>query len=309
LSSLLSIVRKLTVVFSLSIIAAGCQPDQDEGYSPRFADTPPNGAETLVFGVHPLHNPHRLFQVYQPLVDHINRGLKGPRLRLEASRSYGEFEKKLAARTFAFALPNPYQTVVAREGGYHVFAKMAGDEDFRGIILVRKDSGIETPEDLRGKAVAYPAPTALAATLLTQWFLQRAGVNVRKDIDNRYVGSQESSIMNVYLGESAAAATWPPPWRAFQKTNPEVAAKLEVKWQTDSLVNNSVMVRDGVPPAVLEQVKAAFVDLDKTEAGRAILARMELSRFELADDRTYDPVAAFIADFEREVRPVKEAQP
>ena len=68
-----------------------------------------------------------------------------------------------------------------------------------------------------------------------------------RDIENRYVGSQESSIMNAYLGQTAAGATWPPPWRAFQKEHPREAAELKVIWETESLVNNSVMVRDDVP--------------------------------------------------------------
>ena len=304
-----NLIFKVLAVLALPAFLVACGPEEGEAYSPRFADTPPGGTEPLVFGIHPLHNPHRLFQVYQPLIDHLNRELKGARLRLEASRSYQDFERKLAAQSFAFVLPNPYQTVVARGAGYHVIGKMADDENFRGIILVRRDSAIATPADLRGKVIAYPAPTALAATMMPQWFLHHAGLDVRRDLDNRYVGSQESSIMNVYLGESVAAATWPPPWRAFQKANPEVAAQLEVKWQTESLVNNSLMVRDGVPAPVLEQVRAALLTLDKSEAGRAILARMELSRFEAADDDTYDPVARFIETFEREVRPVKETQP
>jgi len=300
--------KKFVLALVLPALLMACGPDEGEVYAPRFTDSPPGVTQTLVFGVHPLHNPHRLFQVYQPLVDQINRSLKGARLRLEASRSYLEFEKKMAAGTFAFVLPNPYQTVVARRAGYRVFGKMADDENFRGVILVRKDSGIATPADLRGKAVAYPAPTALAATLLPQWFLHHAGLDVRKDIINRYVGSQEFSIMDVYLGESAAAATGPQPWLAFQKANPEFAAQLEVKWQTQPLVNNSVMVREGVPAEMLAQVQTALFGLDATEAGRAILARMELSRFVPADDSAYEPVADFIAAFEREIGPIEEPQ-
>ncbi|MEZ4694041.1 MAG: PhnD/SsuA/transferrin family substrate-binding protein [Aliarcobacter sp.] len=49
-----------------------------------------------------------------------------------------------------------------------VFAKMGDDENFRGIFLVRKDSGIKNFEDLKGKKISYPAPTALAATILPQ---------------------------------------------------------------------------------------------------------------------------------------------
>lgn len=42
-----------------------------------------------------------------------------------------------------------------------------------------------------------------------------------------HVGSQESSIMSVYLHHSAAAATWPAPWISFQKERPEAAKELK----------------------------------------------------------------------------------
>ncbi len=40
---------------------------------------------------------------------------------------------------------------------------MSDDNNFRGIILVRKDSGIKKLTDLKGKAESFPTPTALAA--------------------------------------------------------------------------------------------------------------------------------------------------
>ena len=86
--------------------------------------------------------------------------------------------------------------------------------------MVRRDSGIKQPADLKGQGGGLPSPTALAAAIMPQWFLHQHGVNVNRDIENRYVGSQESAIMNVYLGQTAAGATWPPPWRLFQKDRP-----------------------------------------------------------------------------------------
>lgn len=287
-------------------LATACAPRDDTSYAPTFADTPPAGAKTLIFGVHPLHNPHLLFQVYQPLVDYLNARQPDLRLRLEASRDYAEFEKKLAGRHFHFALPNPYQTVTSREYGYKVFAKMGDDQNFRGIFLVRKDTPLGALKDLRGKAVSYPAPTALAATMLPQWLLHEAGIDVRRDLNNQYVGSQESSIMNVYLGKTVAGATWPPPWRAFAREHPDIAAQLEVRWQTPALVNNGLVARDDIPAEQVARLRSLLVGLGDSAEGRAILARMELSRFEAADERTYQPVIDFLARFEREVRPARE---
>ncbi|GAB6043905.1 phosphate/phosphite/phosphonate ABC transporter substrate-binding protein [Endothiovibrio diazotrophicus] len=288
------------------LITPGCRSEEGEEYWPRFTDQPPGHTPVYLFGVHPLHNPERLFAIYHPLVEYLNRHLKGARIELEASRNYAAYDEKLFGRHFHLALPNPYQTVTTLGHGYRVFGKMGDDENFRGILLVRRDAGVDTPADLKGRAVSYPAPTALAATMLPQWFLKSHGVDVMTEIDNRYVGSQESSIMNVYLGETAAGATWPPPWRAFAKERPEVAAELEVKWRTETLPNNGLVARNDTPPTLVARVGELLFDLHNHPEGQAILAPMELSRFEPASEATYQPVVEFLKRFEREVRPLRD---
>lgn len=274
--------------------------------APRYGPPPAGAAREYLFAVHPLHNPVRLFEVYGPLIDYLNDTVPDARFRFEASRDYGHFERRLYGRQYEFALPNPFQTYRSLGHGYHVIAKMADDEKFTGIILVRRDSGIQSPSDLKGKHVAYPARTALAATMMPQYFLQTHGVDVERDLDNVYVGSQESSILNVYLGHVSAAATWPLPWQAFQKEHPEKAQALEVKWQTEPLVNNGVVARDDVPAALTAQVARALDTLHTSARGQAILARIPLSRFELADDARYRTVETFLRAFERSVRPLDD---
>jgi phosphonate transport system substrate-binding protein len=289
---------------SLAAALSSCVPEGDKVYAPQFTDKPASGVIEYVLAVHPLHNPTRLLAIYGPFVEQLNAAVPGARFRLEASRNYEEFEKKLYARRFEFALPNPYQTVRSLEHGYRVFGKMGDDHNFRGIILVRRDGGINTVADLKGKAVSYPAATALAATMMPQYYLHTHGLDVNRDIRNIYVGSQESSIMNVYLGNVAAGATWPVPWLAFLREQPEKARELEVRWETETLPNNSLVARDDVPPRLVEQVAAVLSALHTTAEGRVMLERIPLTRFEPATDRTYDKVREYVRRFSTEIRPV-----
>ena len=299
-------IKKVFVIALIVIVSLGCSSVEEDSYEPQYSDTPIlTKKKVYIFGVHPLHNPNRLFEVYQPMVDYINARLKGSELRLEASRNYAAYDQKLFSGYFDFSLPNPYQTVTAVSKGYKIFGKMADDENFRGIILVRKDSGIKKVTDLKGKTVSYPAPTALAATMMPQWYMHEHGIDINHDIKNAYVGSQESSIMNVFLGKSAAASTWPPPWRAFIKQRPEIAEQVEIKWETSHLPNNGLVAREDVPDDLIQSVSEIIFSLHETSEGRQILARMELSAYEKAEDATYDSVRLFLKRFENEVRPIR----
>ncbi|MDH5393082.1 MAG: phosphate/phosphite/phosphonate ABC transporter substrate-binding protein [Gammaproteobacteria bacterium] len=296
--------KPLTYLCVLFLVA--CSSDNNENaYQPSFSKSNSQGKTVeYVFGVHPLHNPQRLHEVFSPLMTYLSKNIEDSVFKLEASRNYAAYDKKLYSSKFDFALPNPFQTVNAVKKGYIVFGKMADDENFRGIILVRKDSQIESIADLKGKIVSYPAPTALAATMMPQYYIQSHGVDVMKEVDNRYVGSQESSIMNVFLKHSVAGATWPFPWISLSRERPELAEQLVVKWQTDPLVNNGLVVKPEVPKAVVADVSSLLFNLHNTEEGRLILSRMELSSFEKASSDTYVPVQRFLENFSREVRPL-----
>jgi phosphonate transport system substrate-binding protein len=299
-------ILKNNVIFiflMFGLLACG-RGGSDDG--PVYVPHEAHAVKEYVFAIHPLNNPVRLFEVYGPLIDYLNHHLSGSRFRLEASRNYEEFDKKLYARQFDFALPNPYQTHNALKHGYHVIAKMGDDNKFTGVVLVRRDSHINSVTDLKGRRVSYPAKTALAATMMPQYYFQTHGLDVNRDIENLYVGSQESSIMNVYLGVTAAGATWPLPWEAFQAEHPDQAAELELKWETEPLINNGVVARDDVPEQVAKQVAQLLYTLHTTAEGRAILARMPLSRFELADDQRYHVIEAFLHRFSELVRPLDQ---
>ena len=103
--------------------------------------------------------------------------------------------------------------------------------------------------------------------------------------------------MNVYLGQTAAGGTWPPPWQAFVERNPQIAAELVVKWETPSLINNGLVVRDDVPKQILDQVSALLFDLHNHEEGRKLLAALPLSQFESATNKTYLPVYDFLEKY------------
>jgi phosphonate transport system substrate-binding protein len=295
----------------LSLVGCGGWPDTatsaaTAAAAPSYGTAPadPRG-RAYRLAVHPLYNPGKLQKAYQPLIDHLHRELPGLRFQLEASRDYAAYERKLQADGPELLLPNPWQTLKALKAGYSVIA-MAGDpDDFRGLILVRRDGGVQRPGDLVGRQVSCPSPTALAACIMPQYYLQQQGVLVGRDFSSLYVGSQESSILSVYHRRAAAAATWPPPWRAFQLEHPIEAAELKVMWQTAPLLNNSVMVRGDVPTEVRSGLRRVLMGLNDSASGRGVLSAMQTARFFDADDQRYEQVRDYVARFERDVRSVE----
>ncbi len=239
-------------------------------------------------------------------MDYLNRHIPEAHFELEGSRDYQAFEAKVRAHKPEFLHPNPWQTLLAIQNEYHVIAEAGDSADFKGIFIVRKDSPIKTFADLKGKTISYPSHTALAACIMPQYLLYQKGIDVRHDLTNRYVGSQESSIMNAYLRDSDIAATWPPPWRLYQKDHPKEAAELRQIWETPSLVNNSIMARADVPAELVAKVQKLLLGMRNSQEGREVLRNSETAAFYPADNQTYDKVRQYITTFEKVVRPVEQ---
>jgi phosphonate transport system substrate-binding protein len=266
--------------------------------APKFAapaPQQPSGVVEYTFGVTPMSNFRNIYDVFQPILDHINEGLPNARLVLEVPRGLAEHEQQLQARGFAFALSNPYHTWrAASRDGYRIFAKMGDDDAFRGIWVMRKDSGIKTLAALRGKKVSFPPRSALAATMMTQLQLKEQGIDPVTDIEAVYVGSQHASVMAVFQKDVAAGATWPLAWTTFQRMYPAEARQLEVRFPTASLVNQGIVARDDVPPEVVRRVGELMFAMHGTEKGRALLAKVPITVFEPAGNAQYDVVRTFM---------------
>ena len=301
-----TLIKTWIYLFLVLISFTACEKSESIRYKPEFGEKNLKKSQHYVIGVHPLHNPQRLNDVFGPLAALLTEKIKDAEFSIEASRNYAAYDEKLYSGKFEFALPNPYQTLLSLKYNYRVFGKMGDDFNFRGIIIVRKDSQIKTVLDLKNKSVSFPAPTALAATMMPQYYLYEKGLDINKDIDIKYVGSQESSIMNVFVGNTVAGATWPPPWLALSKERPELLEHLEVKWETDPLLNNGFVVRKDIDPAIVDQVSKILFNLHKSDSGRSILDRMELSQFETASDETYLPVKAFLKKFKSHIRDIED---
>ncbi len=304
MSSLVNNSIKFWLVLIITLVISACDKTEESAYQPVYAPKNTPQLTEYIVGIHPLHNPQRLMELYNPIVEYMNANIPEAHFTLEASRDYAEFENKLYAGRFDFAMPNPYQTIQSLKHGYRIFGKMGDDNDFRGIILVRKDSRIRNVSDLKGKVVSYPAPTALAATMMPQYYLHTHGIDVNRDIENLYVGSQESSIMNVFRGYVAAGATWPVPWKGFEAEYPDMANQLEVKWQTEPLLNNAWVVRQDIPVLIADKFAQLLFGLQDGEPGKTMLAQLPISRFEAANDETYRPVREFLETFSKTVRQI-----
>src|SRR5205085_5728658 len=84
------------------------------------------------FGVLPLHNPVRLFEIYQPLVDEINSRVSGFAIKLETAKDHPHYEAKTLNRELHFLMMNSHLVIPAEERGYRIVGRTS--DTIRGLV-------------------------------------------------------------------------------------------------------------------------------------------------------------------------------
>ena len=233
-----------------------------------------------LFGVVPQFSAAHIVSIWRPLLNALEKET-GLRFRLAGSDSIPAFEKEFSSGRFDFVYMNPYHFVHAeRSQGYRPLVRDVGRMLF-GIIVVRKDSPIESVLDLHDKVVAFPAPNALGASLIPRAeLLHRYNIQIRP----RYVRSHSSVYLNVALGKTDAGG-------GVQKTLEQqphhLRDALRVVHSTMKVVPHPVAAHPRVPMEIREQVKAALLSLGMSTRGRGLLSRIPIKTIGTASSDEY----------------------
>ncbi|MDO8444656.1 MAG: phosphate/phosphite/phosphonate ABC transporter substrate-binding protein [Deltaproteobacteria bacterium] len=277
-------VRYYLWIFAV-LLLAGCSNGKVD-YIPKGEKVAGENRERLVLGVMPSLPPTKLFTKYQPLADYLTRKT-GKEVVISTAPNFQEYMVRLQKGEYEMILPNPYQYImVSKSPGYAPLVKISGIP-FQGFIVVRKDSGINGIQDLKGKKIAYPDPSALAATMQVRAYLKRNGIDPERDTRESYAASQESVIFGVHQRLFDAAGTWP---EALEGTPDDIRKGLKVLAETETLPHRPIAIRSDIPSDVSEKVKKALLSMNDDPEGHNILASIGYHAFEAVSDKDYDKV-------------------
>jgi phosphonate transport system substrate-binding protein len=100
--------------------------------------------------------------------------------------------------------------------------------------------------------------------------------------------------VDVATSNSATRAT-------LTRQNPAVAEAIEEIWQSPPIPEGGILVREDLDPVLKEKIRSFFLtygqgDSVQAERQRRVLANLNYSRFNAADDDYLNPVREMIAD-------------
>jgi phosphonate transport system substrate-binding protein len=145
---------------------------------------PGTAAAEIKLGILPRLSATGLSAMFTPLADYLSQET-GEKVTIVIPKDFDAFKAEAKAGHFDLGFANSLIYVQLKKDmaldPLAVAAEQKGGTKFRGIIIARKDSGIEKVQDLKGKKLIFVEKDSAAGYVFQMLTLSKAGLNVQKD--------------------------------------------------------------------------------------------------------------------------------
>lgn len=217
---------------------------------------------------------------YADLTAYLSRAT-GKSVKTETSNILPILVRNLERQRYDVLLvrPSHISARAMRDQGYRLLVAAKGEAKVH--FIVRGDSPLKTLNDIRGRFIVFPDELAYPSTLSLA-VLRDAGIDPKAG-RMQYMNRQEAvgysvreklADVGVVISYSKVAKNWEKEGGRFLYTK-------------DKLPYWSIIVSPKVAPDTVEKLRAAFVALDQTPKGQAILKQIGIDGFVPGEQQAY----------------------
>jgi len=165
-----------------------------------------------------------------------------------------------------------------------------GSTSYKGQIIVRADSGIETLQDLKGKVMCWVDPNSTSGYIVPRIMLKANGIDPDNDFAKTIeAGSHNNVVTQVYNGDCDAGATYVDARSSVEKDIPDVKEKVIAIATTADIPNDNVSFIKNFPQEERDKIVTALLEIANSEEGKKALNELySIEGLEKADDSFYD---------------------
>src|SRR5579885_93985 len=158
---------------------------------------------------------------------------------------------------------------------------------YKSIIIARKDSPINSIDDLKGHTYAFVDPGSTSGYMVPAAAFKKAGITPEKDFNQvMYSGGHDATIVAVGEGKVEAGSVAD---RIFERGCAKGLAdcsKIKTIWESPPIWNDPVLYRKNMPEDLKKKIRDAFYSVKNLPFGEM----GTVARFDPITDKDYDPL-------------------
>jgi phosphonate transport system substrate-binding protein len=283
--------RLLAVACILFLALAGC----------KKAESPPVEHSTepsLLIGLIPEQQMFDQLERYTPLAEYLSKKT-GREINLKILSRYGNIIDNFVSGGLDGAFFGSFTYALAHAKlGIEVLARpenLQGSSTYHGLMFVRKDSGIRTIADMRGKSFAFVDKATTAGYLLALQYFNAHGIKDYKSYlrETYFTGTHEDSIYDVLDKKADIGVAKNTVFERLAKANERITQELVVIEKSPDVPENALAVRKDLDPATRKKLKGALLAMQGDPEGQDILKKFGARRFIETANSDYEPVIMY----------------
>lgn len=224
--------------------------------------------DTLIFAYTPVEDPAVYEDVFQGFMEHLS-AVTGKKVKWFSVDSYAtQVEAMRAGRLHVSGFAAGSVQDAVNHGGFVPLAAMGYQGSMVGYtmqIVVRKDSGIKTVEDLKGKSIAFVSESSNSGYSAPRALLyQLFNMLPEKDYKVAFSGKHDNSILGVYNEDYDAGAIASTVFSRMVNGGrvPDGQEWCDVIYESQVFPVTAWGVTNRLSPELTEKIKEAFLSFD-----------------------------------------------
>lgn len=285
-----SLLMALIAAIVLLPVVAACAPG---GEQPLGSKENP-----IKMAMVPYVETQKLITDFKPFVEILEKET-GYKIEFSVPTSDAATIEAMGAKKIDVAWFGPLAYVIAhdRYGAEVVLVSQEAKSHstkYRGMILVRTDSGINSLADLKGKRFAFSSPTSTSGYLYPAQVFVKNGIKPDKTFFSEVVfaGGHDKAVIALYNKQVDGAACYEDVREEIVKsTLPDIMEKTKVLAYTEWIPNDNVAIGKHVPKEVRDRlVKGLQAAIRSPEGKKALVKTVTTEDLLPIEDSAYDPV-------------------
>jgi len=251
--------------------------------------------DEFLIGLIPEENIFRQVMRHRPLEAYLSQKL-GVKTRFTILSRYPHIIKRFLSRHLDGAFFGIFTAVLAQEDlNVEPIARpvnMEGGDKARSVIFVRKDTGIKSIKDMRGRKAAFVDNVTATGYLYVLAYLKENGVNNIDSFFSEYyfTGSHDTTVYTVFAGRADVGAAKERILEKMREKDPILKDEIVVLARSEELPDNTLCVRSDLPAELKNKLKETLLSMHTDPEGKKVLKQMEMLKFESASYEDFNPV-------------------
>jgi len=264
--------RRLRICVWLAIVAA----------------TPAGAANVLNVGLIPSEDANVVIADNKPFLDVLARSVQ-MEVKPFVATDYNGVIEALRSKRLDIAFLGPFSYVlavsVADVEAFAVAETSKQTTTYRAYVIARKDRGIRSLADLKGRTFAFVDPSSTSGHLLPKAALSKIGFDADKDFSRViFAGGHDAVAIAVQNGKVDAGAIADGLFDAAVARGVIKRDELTIVWTSDPIAGSPFCMRRDLPADLKQRIREGFYAMRDVPWG----SKGVLKRWEPIEDRAYD---------------------